>query len=138
VDVRRAAAIVFAVVSTGVVAFQLGLTFGLPWGSYAMGGAFPGQFPPPMRVAALIQAAFLVLTILVVLARQGLVLPSWYEVSRWLVWVVVALGLVSLVMNVATPSSRERMIWAPVALVLVVCSTLVATGKFRADEWPAD
>jgi hypothetical protein len=133
-NVRRVAAVVFAAVSLGVVAFQLALAAGLPWGAYAMGGAFPGQFPPAMRAAALVQAAFLVVTILVVLARQGIILPSWFRASRWLVWVVVALGLVSLVLNVATPSSGERMVWAPVALVLLACSTLVATGGAPVDE----
>jgi hypothetical protein len=138
VRIRRVAAIVFSAVSMGVIAFQLALALGVPWGSYAMGGAFPGQFPLAMRAAALVQASLLLLTVLVVLARQGIALPSWSRASRWLVWIVVALGFVSLVMNLATPSVGERMIWAPVALVLVACSTLVATGKTQTDTSSAE
>ena len=42
---------------------------------------------------------------------------------------VVAFAAVSLVLNLITPSAGERMLWAPVALVLLVCSLLVATGR---------
>lgn len=50
------AALVFAVAAGGVVAFQIAIALGAPWGEYAMGGATPGRFPPPMRVAAVVQA----------------------------------------------------------------------------------
>jgi hypothetical protein len=129
VGIRRLAAIGYAVISAGVVAFQVALAAGVPWGSYAMGGAFPGRFPPAMRVAALVQAALIVLMTLVVLSRAGLTLPSWSDASRRLVWLVVALGVVSFALNVATPSAGERMIWAPATFVLLACGVLVATGK---------
>ena len=48
-----AAAFLYTVISAGVVAFQLALAAGAPWGAYAMGGAFPGQFPSALRIAAL-------------------------------------------------------------------------------------
>jgi hypothetical protein len=37
-------------------------------------------------------------------------------------------------MNVATPSAVERMIWAPVALLLLACAILVATGKGATEK----
>jgi type IV secretory pathway VirB2 component (pilin) len=64
----------------------------------------------------------------IVLARAGIALKGWERVARWMVWVVVAFSAVSLVLNLITPSAGERMLWAPVALVLLVCSLLVATG----------
>src|SRR5215210_3804464 len=112
---RRIAAFLYAIISLGVVAFQIGLAAGAPWGAYAMGGAFPGQFPPALRIAALVQAALIVGMAAVVLARAGLVLATWSRVSRWLVWVVVAFAAVGLVLNLITPSAPERAIWAPVA-----------------------
>ena len=48
----RAAALVYAALTAGIVVFQLALAAGAPWGAYAMGGAFPGQFPLALRVAA--------------------------------------------------------------------------------------
>jgi hypothetical protein len=134
---RRYAAMVYAALTIMVVAFQIGLALGAPWGAYAMGGAFPGQFPPALRISALVQAAFLLAFAGIVLARAGIGLRRWARASRWLVWFVVAFGAVSLLLNLITPSAGERMIWAPVALILLACSQLVATGATHAGEQPA-
>ena len=125
----RLSALVYGIVTLGVIAFQLALAAGAPWGEFAMGGAYPGQFPPELRVAAVVQAVVLGLLALVVLARAGIVLPKWSKTSRWLAWVVVAFSALSLVLNSITPSARERMIWAPVALVMLISSVIVARGK---------
>jgi len=58
-NMKRVAAFIYAIVSAGVVAFQIALAVGAPWGEFAMGGAFPGQFPPALRIAALVQATLL-------------------------------------------------------------------------------
>lgn len=126
---RRWAAICFAVVALGVVAFQLALALGVPWGAYAMGGAFPGQFPPALRVAAAVQAALIALMAGVVLARAGVALPGWARHARWAIWVVVGFMAVGLVLNLITPSAGERMIWAPVVALLLGCSLLVALRR---------
>jgi hypothetical protein len=100
-----------------------------------MGGAFPGRFPLALRIAALVQAALIVAMAVVVLSRAGLVLPGWSGRTRWLAWCVVAFATVSLVLQLMTPSAGERAIWAPVALLLLASSTVVAIeggmGKSR-------
>ena len=50
--VSQVAALVYAGASTIIILFQLALAAGSPWGEYAMGGAFPGQLPPALRLAA--------------------------------------------------------------------------------------
>lgn len=125
-NLKRTAAWIYAILSAVVVAFQIALALGAPWGAYAMGGANPGQFPPALRLAAVVQALLLAGMTLVVLARAGLILPVWSRVTRWLVWFVVAFAALSLVLNLITPSAREQDIWAPVALVLLLSSTVVA------------
>jgi hypothetical protein len=127
--IRRIAGIVYAVLTAGVVAFQIALVLGAPWGAYAMGGAYPGQFPPAMRVGALIQAGILLAFAGIVLARAGIALRTWERASRWMIWVVVGFAVLSQVLNLITPSTGERMLWAPVAFVLLVCSLLVAIGR---------
>ena len=127
--IRKVAAITHAIVSLGVVAFQVALAAGAPWGAYAMGGAFPGQFPPALRVAAIIQAVLLLGMAAVILARAGLILPRWSRASRWLAWLVVAFAALSLVLNLITPSAGERIIWAPVALLLLISSATVAFSR---------
>ncbi|HUN23032.1 MAG TPA: hypothetical protein PK299_07890 [Anaerolineales bacterium] len=123
---RRISALLYTIISLVVVAFQIALAAGVPWGKFAMGGAFPGQFPPALRIGALIQAALLVGMAMVVLARAGLILPSWSRVSRWLVWFVVAFATLSLILNLITPSAGERAIWAPTAFLLLISSGIVA------------
>ena len=128
-EIGRAAAFGYAVISGGVVAFQIALAAGAPWGAYAMGGASPGQYPPGLRIAAVVQAAIVVLMAAVVLSRAGVALPAWSRASRRLVWLVVVVGAASLVLNLVTPSAGERLVWAPVAFLLLACSVLVATGR---------
>jgi hypothetical protein len=120
------AATAFAIVVAGVVAFQVALALGAPWGSYAMGGAFPGRFPPRMRVAAVVQAALLAVTASIVLSRAGLILPGWSEAAGRLIWGVVVIALVAVILNAISPSAGERRIWVPVALVMLACSLAVA------------
>ena len=133
--IRRMAALLYAIISLGVVVFQIALAAGAPWGAFAMGGAFPGQFPPALRIAALIQAALLVGMAAVVLARAGLTLPRWSQVSRRLIWFVVAFAALSLVLNLITPSAGERAIWAPIAFLLLISSSIVAITN--SSERPA-
>lgn len=125
-DITVLAAIGFAIVVAGVIVFQIALALGAPLGSYAMGGAFPGRFPPRLRVAALLQAALLAFTIAIVLSRAGLVLQAWSEAAGWLIWGVVGIGLIAVLLNLITPSARERRIWVPVALAMLLLSLVVA------------
>lgn len=46
--------------------------------------------------------------------------------AGWLIWVVVAVAVVSLILNLITPSASERRIWVPVALVMLLSSLVVA------------
>ena len=120
------AAVVFALVTAGIIAFQLALALGAPWGSYAMGGKFPGRYPTAMRVAAIAQAALLALLAVIVLSKAELVLPSLSQTLPSLIWLAVAFSAVSVVLNAITPSSGERMLWVPVAVVMLVSSLVVA------------
>jgi hypothetical protein len=127
--VSTVAALVFALVTLGAIAFQVALALGAPWGEFAMGGAFPKKFPPRLRLAAAVQAAVLCILAVAVLSRAGVVdLPVARDLP-WLVWVAVAFSAVSLVLNAISRSAGERRIWVPVALVMLVSSLIVATSS---------
>ncbi len=125
-NITAAAAIAFAIAAAAVIGFQVALALGVPWGSYAMGGAFPGKFPPRMRVAALVQAVLLAGTVAILLSRAGLVLSAWSGVVGWLIWGVVAIAAAAVVLNAITPSAGERRLWVPVAVLMLVSSLVVA------------
>jgi hypothetical protein len=126
-NLRRTAAILYGIIS-------LCHCFKSPWrpehlGFICHGRSLPGQFPPALRIGALIQAALLGAMAAVVLARVGLILPKWNRASRRLVWFVVAFAALSLLLNLITPSAGERAIWAPTALLLLVSSAVVAFSE---------
>ena len=91
-----------------------------------MGGRFPGKFPTRMRIAALVQALVLSFLGVVVLIRAKLLFPAFFTASETGIWVVVIVLGLSLIMNLATPSRWERIIWAPVVAILVISSLMVA------------
>jgi hypothetical protein len=128
-----AAAKLYVALSAVVVAFQLALAAGAPWGELTMGGAVRGQLPPPMRLAAVGSAVVLLAFSAVVAARAGLALARWRRVSRRLIWVVVVYTLVGVVLNAVTPSARERALWLPVTLALAGCALVVARQTGRAE-----
>ena len=130
-QMKRLAAILYSIISAGVIAFQIALAVGAPWGAYAMGGAYPGQFPPALRITALLQAGLLAGMVLIVLARVEIVLNGWSKSSRWLIWLVVAFAAISLFLNLITPSAGERALWAPVALLLLLSSSIVAFSGYK-------
>ena len=125
------AAILFSIVTLGVIAFQIALAVGAPWGAYAMGGAFPGRYPPRMRVAVVAaagMAALLGLLVLIVLSSAGLIIVPMLTGLPSLIWLVVAFSAVSVVLNAASRSAGERRIWVPVALLMLASSLVVAVS----------
>lgn len=128
VDMTAILAGIFAATTTLVVAFQLAVALGAPWGAYAMGGAFPGRMPPRMRVAAVVQGVVLIGLAIVVLSDAGVVASGLLDDWPWLVWVPVAVSVIAVVLNGSTRSRGERRIWLPVTIVMLACSLGVALG----------
>jgi hypothetical protein len=126
---KRFAALLFVAILVVLSAFQIALALGAPWGRFAMGGAFPGVYPPAMRVAALAQVVVYGVEGAMVIARAGLGFAGLQRVSGFAIWGVVALGLIAIVLNAISPSSGERLLWTPVALVLFLTSLRVALAK---------
>lgn len=125
-NVTTIAAGAFLVVAFATMLFQAALALGAPWGSYAMGGKFPGRFPPAMRIGAVVQGLIIGLMGAIILARAGVGMPQWSSAAVWLTWVIVGFSAISVVMNALTPSADERRVWLPAAVVLLTTSLAVA------------
>lgn len=119
------AAKIYAFFTLIVIGFQLALAAGAPWGSISMGGKFPGVYPKQMRIAAIFMGIFLGLLALIVGIRAGWFYPELIGLARQLIWVVIAINVLGFIMNVITPSRWERIIWAPVTLIFLVCSVVI-------------
>lgn len=106
----RASGALFAV----LVSFQMALALGAPWGSAAWGGADTGQLSTPLRVASAVSA--------VIWAGVAVLVGTQVLASRWhrrLLGGLIAVCVLSAVMNLASPSPVERIIWTPFALVQI-------------------
>lgn len=123
------AAKIFAGAAALVIAFQIALALGAPWGELTMGGGMTGVLPAPMRLAAGLQALVIGGCIVVVLARAGVLRAAPGRGLKGLAWAVAALFAISLVLNLITPGAWERALWAPVALVLFATALRVAASR---------
>ena len=119
-------AIVYTILSAILVLFQLGLTIGMAWGEASMGGKFPGKYPPKMRVVSLINSLILSIMAIIVLIKADTLLPLYKSISNFTIYFVVGFSVVGTIMNIITPSKIERKIWAPVAILLLITSAIVA------------
>src|SRR5689334_20235518 len=97
--IAKVAAVTYAAAIASVVAFQLGLASGAPWGEYACGGAYSGRLPSAIRVVSVVQAVLLAATAAVVTSRAGLFSGAWTERWRRPIWAVVGLMAISLLLN---------------------------------------
>ncbi|WP_109019849.1 hypothetical protein [Leptospira kobayashii] len=93
-----------------------------------MGGKYPGVYPFKMRIACIFQMLILGIIGTIVFTRAGIVFPDWNSFSAKIIWIVVGFFSIGVVLNLITPSKWERILWAPVCLILLICSVLIATG----------
>lgn len=120
---------IYAYLTVATALFQLGLAAGMPWGEMTMAGKFPGVLPPQMRFAAIVQALLLLLFAGSVLAYTGITFSHYRELSGKLIWPIFAFSIIACVLNTITPSRKERLLWAPVTYVLLVCLIVIIAGK---------
>lgn len=110
-----------------VIVFQVALIFGAPWGEYAYGGRFKDSLPPAARVGSAISILVYVAIIGHYWAQISL-LPKLLDqtFNNLANWAVVLVFAQALVLNLITRSKKERAVWAPVALLLLIASFIVA------------
>ena len=90
-----------------------------------MGGRYPGKYPPKMRVVAVVNMLILGFIAAVVLSEANLMFTQLNPISSIGIWVIVVFFIIGTIMNTITPSKIER-IWAPVALIQLTTSIIVA------------
>ena len=80
-----------------------------------------------MRVVAFINILILSFIASIVAAKANLFLTEMTPFAQKAIWGVVAFFVLSTILNTITPSKIER-IWAPVALIALIASIIVALG----------
>lgn len=106
--------------------FQLALVFGAPLGEYTQGGGTRGKLGRAGRIGAAVSIIILLVMSQAILATQNVGLfvgfPAWLlETLKWLTFAYSVLGVL---MNWASRSKKERMVWGPFASVMAVFVSL--------------
>ena len=131
--IARRAAIGAAVLYAVIVAFQLAIALGAPWGRAAFGGYVerPGM---ELRVASAVAIVVWSAAALIILKRVGI--PVWAPLPRRAlpaaVWVLACLAVFAILPNAITESPLERAIWLPYCLVQAALVVTVAVTSRRA------
>ncbi|MGC5224462.1 hypothetical protein ACPW96_18005 [Micromonospora sp. DT81.3] len=98
-----------------VVVFQAALAAGAPWGVATQGGVNEGVLPDSLRISSVI--TLVIYAALAVVAGTSLV-PA--TVRRRILYTASAVMVPATVLNIASTSFIERIIWAPITIALVI------------------
>lgn len=123
--IAQAAAVLFGALSLTVVASQVALVLGAPWGEYTLGGRWRGSLPARVRILPGVSVVLLVAFAAVVAARAGLASGALEAHSTTWIRLVVAVCFAGGLANATTPSRRERGVWLPFVTVMLVLSVVV-------------
>lgn len=117
----------------GIAAFQVALVFGAPWGAYTQGGGTEGALETSGRVFAAVSCAILLVMAAAILARvrEGPLGNAPQRVVTVLSWFTTAYSAFAVVLNLATQSSSERAVFAPLAILLFVLVVVTMVGSRR-------
>ncbi len=111
---RRGDESVLGALLAGIAAFQVAAASGAPVGALAWGGAHEGALPPDLRTASAVSA--LVWGAAAVAVATGR--PRAASGRRRLLQGVAVLSGAGVLVNLASPSLPERMVWVPVSAVV--------------------
>lgn len=104
-----------------VVGFQLCMIAGAPWGRLTQGGAHPGTLPISGRIAAGFSIVLMLVMAASILSAAGFA-PNW---PTWTGWATLGVTVLSVIMNLITPSKPERMVWGPVTILMLALALVV-------------
>lgn len=105
----RAARTVAVAGSATLGAFQVALAAGAPWGAAAWGGRHPGALPRPLRLASAASTLIYAGSLAAAASRIG---STRVTTARTAYTILYSVGTV---MNAASRSTPERLLWTPVA-----------------------
>jgi hypothetical protein len=117
----------------GIAAFQVALVVGAPWGAYTQGGGTEGALDTAGRVLAAASCAILLVMAAAVLARvgEGPLKNAPARLVTALAWFTTIYAALAVVLNLATESSSERAVFAPISILLFALVVITMVGSRR-------
>ncbi len=132
----RTAAVAAAIGFAGIAIFEIALAAGALWGHAAWGGAHV-HLSTAQRIGSTVAVVVWAAAALIVLGRAGL----WSagrrtRLFRWGTWFLASVSGIAALMNFASHSRWENLIFGPAALVLTALCILVARSSTSGDRQP--
>ncbi|MGH3084339.1 MAG: hypothetical protein ACRDNP_09825 [Gaiellaceae bacterium] len=124
----RTAAVVAAIGFAGIALFEVALAAGVPWGHAAWGGAH-AHLSTAQRIGGAAAVVVWTAAALIVLGRVGF----WgggrlAGLFRWGTWILAVVSGIGAVLNFASQSRWENLIFGPTGLLLAILCIVVARG----------
>jgi hypothetical protein len=106
------------------ILFQVGLILGKPWGEWTMGGYVKGVLPARLRVGASLSVLILGFFGLVT-ADKALLSAVDFGFPGWVGLLIIGFNVLAVFANSVTRSQKERRLWQPITIAMLVCSLIV-------------
>ena len=110
-----------------VIVMSILLICGVPLGELSMGGKFGKVWPPKIRLLALTQLLSQLFALYIILSA-GAIIPYFINkgVTMVVCYVFAGFFFLNTVLNIISPSKKEKIIMTPMSLGAAVCFLITA------------
>ena len=110
-----------------VIVMSILLICGVPLGEFSMGGRFGKKWPPKIRLLALTQLLSQLFALYIILSA-GAIIPYLFnkDATRVVCYVFAVFFFFNTVMNIISPSKKEKFVMTPMSLGAAVCFLITA------------
>ena len=110
-----------------VIVMSILLICGVPLGEFSMGGRFGKKWPPKIRLLALTQLLSQLFALYIILSA-GAIIPYLLnkDATRVVCYVFAVFFFFNTVMNIISPSRKEKFVMTPMSLGAAVCFLITA------------
>ena len=110
-----------------VIVMSILLICGVPLGELSMGGRFGKVWPPKIRLLALTQLLSQLFALYIILAA-GALIPYFFnkDATRVVCYVFAVFFFLNTVLNIISPSKKEKFVMTPMSLGAAVCFLITA------------
>ena len=110
-----------------VIVMSILLICGVPLGEFSMGGRFGKKWPPKIRLLALTQLLSQLFALYIILSA-GAIIPYLFnkDATRVVCYVFAVFFFFNTVMNIISPSRKEKFVMTPMSLGAAVCFLITA------------
>ncbi len=124
--IKESAAFVYIFFNILIIIFHFALILGAPWGEFTMGGKDVGKLPKQKRVFAVLALPLLIFFLITIISLSGLSFIELKPISSKTIWGVIFFNFLTAIGNIFTKSHKERKLWAPITLIMLVCAIIIA------------